>query len=67
MKTKEGASYEQKTEELSQIVQNLKTGELTLNEIMASVKKARKLYEECRKQIEAAKLELIELETTYAK
>ena len=54
-------SFEEKMDELNEILNVLQKDDLKLSEVSKNVKQAKKLYEDCKKQLEGAKLEIEEI------
>lgn len=59
---KKKSSYEINLEELQKIAESLKSGSVKLSEISSQIQKAKTLYEECRKQLESVKMEVLEFD-----
>ena len=57
-KTKITNTYAEAIQELEQILERLRTGEVAINELPATVKRANDLVEECRRQLTLTREEL---------
>ena len=61
--TKIEISYADAIKELEQILENLRSGKVEINDLTATVKRANELVEECRRQLSLTRHE-IERKTT---
>lgn len=57
-------SYTEAVKELEQILENLRSGKVEINELTPTVKRANELVEECRRQLALTREELNKITTT---
>ena len=56
-------SYTEAVKELEQILENLRSGKVEINELAPTVKRANELVEECRRQLALTREELNKITT----
>ena len=62
--TKIEISYADAIKELEQILENLRSGKVEINDLTATVKRANELVEECRRQLSLTRHEIERLPTS---
>ena len=62
--TKIDISYADAIKELEQILENLRSGKVEINDLTATVKRANELVEECRRQLSLTRLEIERITTS---
>ena len=55
------STFEMQTQELNEILANLKKGELNIKEIAVQIKRAKEIYASCKKELEEAKMVINEI------
>jgi exodeoxyribonuclease VII small subunit len=62
--TKIDISYADAIKELEQILENLRSGKVEINDLTATVKRANELVEECRRQLSLTRYEIERITTS---
>ena len=62
--TKIEISYADAIKELEQILENLRSGKVEINDLTATVKRANELVEECRQQLSLTRHEIERINTS---
>lgn len=62
--TKIEISYADAIKELEQILENLRSGKVEINDLTATVKRANELVEECRRQLSLTRHEIERIATS---
>lgn len=63
-KKKVTVSYTEAIKELEQILENLRSGKVEINDLAPTVKRANELVEECRRQLSLTRAELEKITST---
>lgn len=62
--TKITITYSEAIKELEQILENLRSGKVEINDLTPTVKRANELVEECRRQLSLTRAELEKITST---
>lgn len=62
--TKITITYSEAIKELEQILENLRSGKVEINDLAPTVKRANELVEECRRQLSLTRTELEKITST---
>lgn len=62
--TKITITYSEAIKELEQILENLRSGKVEINDLAPTVKRANELVEECRRQLSLTRAELEKITST---